>query len=285
MAEVRDELARIAAGRTGDTTTVLLARTELRSDAPGRSSTEVLASDGQPAAGAGAAASNPPTKTFDEPARPETAAQAPPPADPTPPPVAPAARPAPERRRRRGAGLWVAAGLLAVALVGLIAFLATRPEESGQNDDASATTSEATSPAEETTAEETTAEETTSEAAPTTDEEPTPTTTAAAADPLTAGAIEEFLASYHEQVITDPRGAYARTGPTLQGAISEDNYVEYWEQFSDVEVYDIEAADGQDTANGTLRWTRTDGSVETGRRLFTFVVQDGELILDSDRGA
>lgn len=41
MAEVRDELARLAAGRSGDTTTVLLARTDLR-PAGGRPRTEVL---------------------------------------------------------------------------------------------------------------------------------------------------------------------------------------------------------------------------------------------------
>ncbi|WP_448642132.1 protein kinase domain-containing protein [Geodermatophilus sp. URMC 63] len=44
MTEVRDELAKLAAGRDGDTTTVLLARTDLR-PAPGRSRTEELAAD------------------------------------------------------------------------------------------------------------------------------------------------------------------------------------------------------------------------------------------------
>ncbi|MEX5718300.1 serine/threonine-protein kinase, partial [Geodermatophilus maliterrae] len=42
MTEVRDELAKLAAGRDGDTTTVLLARTDLRPD-PGRTRTDGLA--------------------------------------------------------------------------------------------------------------------------------------------------------------------------------------------------------------------------------------------------
>ena len=39
MTEVRDELAKLAAGRDGDTTTVLLARTDLRTASPGRNRT------------------------------------------------------------------------------------------------------------------------------------------------------------------------------------------------------------------------------------------------------
>jgi hypothetical protein len=157
----------------------------------------------------------------------------------------------------------------------------TRPDDPAQNNDASSTTSAATSSAAETTSEETT----TSEAAPTTTEAET-TTSAAAADPLSAGSKEEFLESYHQQVLTDPHGAYARTGPTLRAAISEDNYVEYWSQFSDVQVTDVDPSDGEDTATGTLTWTYADdGRKESGRHRFTFLVQDGQLILDSDRGA
>src|SRR3954469_16012599 len=45
MPEVRDELARLAAGRDGDTTTVLLARTDLGSSLPGRMRTAALPAD------------------------------------------------------------------------------------------------------------------------------------------------------------------------------------------------------------------------------------------------
>ena len=50
MAEVRDELAKLAAGRDGDTTTVLLARTDLRSDPPGRDRTATFVERGAAAA-------------------------------------------------------------------------------------------------------------------------------------------------------------------------------------------------------------------------------------------
>jgi hypothetical protein len=83
-------------------------------------------------------------------------------------------------------------------------------------------------------------------------------------------------------VLSDPRAAYARTGPTLQANISEENYVAYWEQFSDVRVSDIQAEDGNAVARATLELVYTDGTSEVAGHTFTFVVQDGELILDSD---
>src|SRR5688500_1736453 len=49
MHEIRDELAKLAAGRDGDTTTVLLARTDLRSSsAPGRNRTAAFPVGGMP---------------------------------------------------------------------------------------------------------------------------------------------------------------------------------------------------------------------------------------------
>jgi len=101
-------------------------------------------------------------------------------------------------------------------------------------------------------------------------------------DPLSADNIETFLTDYHAQVLTDPRAAYARTGPTLQANISEDNYVAYWEQFSDVRLSDIQASDGNNVATATMQLVYTDGSDETSQHTFTFIVQDGQLILDSD---
>ena len=297
MAEVRDELAPLAAGRGGDTTTVLHARTELRSETPARTRTGVFGTDGS-----GNGSGKPPTQRLDVPARSQGAAAAPgaeptaaPVADrPPPPPTAPA--PPESERRRRGGTVWLAAALLAVVLAGLLVLWVNRPDDTGG--DTASNSSPATSPAAETTAETRTTEPTTAEAttaeattteatsssgAPTSTAEPS--TTAAAANPLTAGNITDFLQSYHAQVLTDPRGAYARTGPTLRSAISEENYVDYWAQFSDVRVRDIEAVDGQATATGTLKYTYDDGRHESSRRRFTFVVEDGRLLLDSDVGA
>jgi hypothetical protein len=166
--------------------------------------------------------------------------------------------------------------LIAVALIGLILFWTLGmddPADTGARG-ASPTTSESAAPTSEQPepSAEPTAEETTAEA-----------TTSAPADPLSAANVTEFLQSYHQQVLSDPRGAYARTGPTLRDAIgSEDAYVEYWSQFSDVVISDIQAVDGQTTATATLELRYPDGTSESGSHQFTFVVQDGQLILDSD---
>jgi hypothetical protein len=142
------------------------------------------------------------------------------------------------------------------------------------------------------TASTTTADRTTDEADETDADEPEPEPTAAdepaddappPGDPLSAVTIEQFLGDYHEQVLTDPRAAYARTGPTLRAHISEDDYVAYWSQFSDVRLSDIQATDGQDTATATMELVFDDGRPsEVSRRIFTFLVENGRLILDSD---
>jgi serine/threonine protein kinase len=285
MAEVRDELAKLAAGRGGDTTTVLLARTDLGT--PGRPRTEAF--PGQPTAGqdsdrfpAAAAPPEPPTRTWDQTTSSEPMATPEPAAQPvvsrTPPP-SPAAPTAPHEdggRRKRGA-VWLAAALLAALLAGLLVLFVNRPEDTGNQDDAASSSSAATTSADAGT----TSAETQASDPPATSSQAS-ATSAAAGDPLAADNIEAFLQSYHEQVLSDPRGAYARTGPTLRANISEDNYVSYWGRFSDVNVSDIEAADGQPTATGTLEWIYTDGSSESATRLFTFIVRDGQLVLDSE---
>src|SRR4051812_32602925 len=96
MPEVRDELAKLAAGRDGDTTTILLARTDLGSAAPGRTRTTSFPAG--PAAAVQTATPPPPPPAPPTP----VPAQAPPPAPaPAPAPVAP--RPS---GRRRGRALW-----------------------------------------------------------------------------------------------------------------------------------------------------------------------------------
>jgi hypothetical protein len=84
-------------------------------------------------------------------------------------------------------------------------------------------------------------------------------------------------------VLSDPAAAWARTGPTLRSAIgSEQAYIDYWGRFSDVVVSDIQASDGNDVATATLELRYPNGESETGSHRFTFLVQDGQLILDSD---
>ncbi|SFO11091.1 Serine/threonine protein kinase [Geodermatophilus obscurus] len=187
MTEVRDELVRLAAGRDGDPTTVLLARTALGA-APGRTRTADLPSGRSPGAAAVAPsppagpppeAVDPPTPVspptlVDEPA-PAAAAQ-PAPAPPAaaspgtdPPPAAPAPdRPAPRPAplvvpRRRGRRPLLVA--LAVALVVLAAslgtWLAVRDDGSGGEASADPGTSSSEAPADDSPAGDTAAGEST----------------------------------------------------------------------------------------------------------------------------
>jgi hypothetical protein len=125
MVQVRDELAQLAAGRDGDTTTVLLARTKLRSST-NRQRTEQFATDAAPPA-------------------------------PAPPATPPSSRPRPvaagtaRPRRRRP---WLVAALVLVALLaGGTVWLTTRGGDPGTTADAGGTptsgadTAPATAPA------------------------------------------------------------------------------------------------------------------------------------------
>jgi hypothetical protein len=271
MPEVRDELAMLAAGRDGDTTTVLLGRTDLGSAGPGAHPTAVF-----PTAEATPAPPPPPPAMSSPPTRTDAAGV---PGEPARPP----ARPAREPGRRRGRALWVLAGLVAVVLAGLIAFwvIALDPDDSADAQGTASATSESPEPTQD-GAEQTTAENTEPPESTEPTEQGTTTDGTAEAEPLSAAAITDFVVGYHEQVLTDPRSAYARTGPTLRNAISEGNYVAYWDQFSDVVVSDIQASDGQPTATATMELRYPDGTSETATHTLTFLVQDGELLLDSD---
>jgi serine/threonine protein kinase len=268
MPEIRDELARLAAGRGGNTTTVLLARTNLRSSTPGRSRTTAFPAGAEQ--DGGSPASPPRTLTSPGPQADKSPTSAPAAPAPAPPPASPPA----ERGRKRGRALWLAAALVTAVLAGLIAFVVTRPDDQAPSTEASSPTSSSSS-VEPT-------EQTTSADAEPTSEQPVPDD-APPADPLAAENITAFLQDYHRQVLSDPRAAYARTGPTLRANISEENYVGYWSAFSDVILTDIRATDGQRTATAVMELVYDNGERESGTHEFTFIVgDDGELILDSD---
>jgi hypothetical protein len=270
MTEIRDELAALAAGRGGNTTTVLLARTNLRANAPGQTQTAAFPFDpendgGPPPGAAGAAGAAPAAAGATSGAAGAARAGA-----------------APTKARRsattpRGRALWIAAALVAAMLAGLIAFVLTRSDDQDPS-------TEANSPAVSSPSAEPTAEDPggSSDDAGSSGEQPV-TDDAPPADPLAATTITAFLQEYHRQVLSDPRGAYARTGPTLRSLISEDDYVAYWDDFSDVRLSDIQAVDGRNTATAFMELVYTSGATESARHEFTFIVgEDDRLILDSD---
>ncbi|WP_346621336.1 serine/threonine-protein kinase [Blastococcus montanus] len=294
MTEVRDELARLAAGHGGDTTTVLLARTDLRPSS-GPAGTAVFAAG---AAGSEAAASEaPPT-----PIPPAARMPVPPPATARHPwPAGSGAAPAgsggprtsPDGRRRRGvwAGLGVAAALL---LGGGAVWLGTSGDPDPGDTAAGASPSVVTEAPQ------------TSEPAPVTEEppapEPEPTTPPPPevddedededrdeddgrnGDPLSERNVRDFVREYHRLVLEDPAAAWERTGPTLRDSISFENYVSFWEGFDDVKVRDVDLEESGNTATADFEYRYPDGEREREEHRLTFRVgEDGQLLLDSDR--
>jgi serine/threonine protein kinase len=297
-AEVRDELARLAAGRDGDPTTVLLARTALRSSTD-RARTEELSSGALPAVGAGvAAATAAPARDTDTPAIQDATAAPPGPPPPRtegPSPV----RPAAPGRRRRGPVL-VALVLLAVLLVGGgVVWLATRGD-TGTSADAAAPSSapappstpaaEETAPASETTAAETTAPEST--APESTEPEPAPSTSEEApeSDPPSddpAAVVEQTLGRYYGLLPDDPDAAYALAGPYLRSQAGPGYYRDFWEPWADVRLQEVrgvqQSGDGVITATTEVAFTGDDGSELVEVHQLRLVQGDGgDWLVDLD---
>ncbi|MGY1698615.1 protein kinase domain-containing protein [Geodermatophilus sp. SYSU D00766] len=301
MGEVRDELARLAAGRDGDPTTVLLARTALGA-APSRSRTAQLEPDPPLPVGPPAEAVDPPTPVAPVPVPPDTLAG--PPAgdrsDPDPPEPAPAGPPprsgplvGPRRRRRRP--LLV---VLAVALVALVAlggtWLATR---GGSADPDGGTSAGATSSAPADTtgepsgdggapADGSSAGEPSAESPPPATDSPSaesPPAEEAPADPDTEA--RETLEQYYALLPGDTAGAYELTGPTLQSRASYGYYEDFFGRWSEVNLLDVR--DVTDRGDRITATTQVE-FLNPGERLVethavTFVrADDGRLLIDLD---
>ncbi|SDC40376.1 Serine/threonine protein kinase [Geodermatophilus telluris] len=302
MTQVRDELAKLAAGRDGDTTTVLLARTDLRPGTP----------DGERSGGA---APLPPVS-------PPTPAGVPAPvpvAEPDPPTEAgaaqrgdtrtdlPAGEPAPAagppaehpgplvgaRPRRRRPLLVALLALVVLAVGGGLLWAGLR--DGGADPQAGAGTSSSAAPSgtdgaatgtptpetPQPSAEETTAEpapETTSASAP-----PAATTAPAAADPATEA--QQTLEQYYALLPGDTAAAYDLTGPTLQSRASYGYYEDFFSRWSDINLLDVRDVVEQGdviTATTDVEFLAPgDRLVET--HAVTFVRgDDGRLLIDLD---
>jgi serine/threonine protein kinase len=280
MTEVRDELARLAAGRDGDPTTVLLARTILRSSTNRQRTTE-WATGAAPAVGAGVAGDAvqgaPPIQRAPAPSA-------------TPPPAAardatPPSRPASVvtggARRRRP---WLVAALALVLLLagGGALWLTTRGDQPGTTADAGSTPSptQVGEPPSSAAPESSSAEADTATSAPDDDAGNAP------ADAPEAVA-EDTLSEYYALLPDDPDAAYELTGPTLRDAASRDYYRDFWSPWSEVElaeVRDVEEQDGVITATTEVRFTRDDGSAEIELHEVRFARSDDDRwLVDLDR--
>jgi hypothetical protein len=282
--EVRDTLAALVAGHEGDTTTVLLARTNLRSAAAGRTPTEVSPRE------SAAAVADPQVPVAVPPVPPSSItprpATAPAPAPPAPQTSTPPPAVDDRGRRRRVPALWLVVGLVALLIAGLITFLVIQggtgsPTATGSGTSSATTPATASGAA---TAGSTAAASISSEAASSSSAAPKPPPTAAAGGggSLTASNIRNFLTSYHQLVISDPHQAYTETGPTLRASESEPNYVNYWGQFSRVRLSNIQATDGQRTATATVTFTYQNGRQLVEHHRFTLLQRGNSLVLDSD---
>lgn len=285
MVEVRDELAKLAAGRDGDTTTVLLARTDLRSSAPGRNRTAAFPVD--PATPPPTPPPNPPpTRTTPTPDPAPAAAAAPagagtaaavadrPPVQ-APPASPPAPPPAPRRKRRRGA--WIAAAVAAVLAVGLVLLLVLDPF-GGDDGGTEAQESPTTSAAPSTTAEPSPTEDEGggTEASETTTDDSGPGDGEAAGDPVAA--VNSFFAL----VPDDLEAAHALTSPDFQAEFPLERFSGFWGDYADVQISNVQAED-ETTALVDITYVEPNGTTSTERHRVTFVRgEDGRLLLDQD---
>jgi serine/threonine protein kinase len=314
MPEVRDVLVKLAAGRDGDPTTVLLARTDLQTPR-GRNRTTRFAAEPQ--------RTGPPTAVqpvvapVDAP--PDPLAGQDPPALPDPPPPGPGpesvpgpssdpttpgpsgqdtARPVPlvgPRKRRRGP-LLVAALVLLVALAALGTWLALRSVDGGSpaadptspGPTGAATSGSVDPPAEPAPGSEEAGGEAAEEpAGETTQEAPATGSGEPSSDPAPdpAAEVRQTLEEYYEYLPGDPDSAYAMTGPSLRSRASPSYYRDFfgrWDEVSLIDVQDVTDRGDSLTATSRVEFVRPgERLVET--HAVTFVRgDDGGLLVDLD---
>jgi outer membrane biosynthesis protein TonB len=286
MPEVRDELAKLAAGRNGDTTTVLLARTDLGSNAPGRNRTTAFPADGASANSTATPVPPPPTSVNPPPTRTDTREREtadPPAAAPvhaTPPAAVAVApqradvRPPREAGRRRGRALWMLAGVVVAVLAGLIVFWAIALDGDGSDpSDAAGATTTSAEPTDE--AEETTAEQ----SSPSTGQ----SSTSSESEPAAAGDPAQAATNFFALIPDDLDAAYQLTSPEFQANTPFGNFSGFWDDFSSVQIGNVRAEDDT-TALVDITYVRPDGSSETEPHRIRFVAgDDGRLLLLDDR--
>jgi serine/threonine protein kinase len=315
MEQVRDELAKLAAGRDGDTTTVLMARTDLRSP-PRRAGTAQMSSQRPPAPtpvppipppiAAAVAPQNSPRPPTQEPARAPSSEPSPDPV-PAPAPAAAAAaarsqaEPVRGRRRSRRLLTLLVSGALVVAAAVAAGIVLLGRDDGGAGSTAQGGTSQGDT-SQGGTSQGGTSQGGTSQSAsrgtassPATgssSESSAPSSSApaatsgngsAAAGAPTADDVRSAITGYYGLLPDDAAQAYELTGPTLRAAESRDNYIAFWNRFSEVRLGPVSATDGRLVATGRVTYVEN-GSPKVEQHTFTLIRgDDGRLLIDSDR--
>ncbi|WP_222262269.1 serine/threonine-protein kinase [Modestobacter marinus] len=280
MPEVRDQLAQLAAGRDGDVTEVLNARTALP---PTVADLRAVSGDAPPPTSA--LAGGPPTAVGSVFAEPPAAPPGEPSAMAGPPRSAAPRSPAAPARRR---GVLVAA-LILVLLAGLVTagvlWVNRDPADGGapaaQSSSAPRSTPAPSTPAPSSTAAPSTTEQTTSSSAPPTTTEPSPPPAPA---PDTAAEVQQAVTNYYALLPDDPEAAWEQTGPRLRAQVGgRGDYIAFWSRFRSVELGAVQAQDGSLVATAPVTFREEDGSVSAERHEITLVRDDdGRLLIDYD---
>ena len=96
--------------------------------------------------------------------------------------------------------------------------------------------------------------------------------------------LESFVKSYYSNVTKDTDRTWDQLSPRMQSfARGREGYDAFWKTIDKVRVNQVRAYASGTKASVDLTFTRNDGSTSTETHQFTFVTQDGDYLIDSDR--
>ncbi|NMM35405.1 MAG: serine/threonine protein kinase [Phycicoccus sp.] len=96
--------------------------------------------------------------------------------------------------------------------------------------------------------------------------------------------LESFLKSYYSNVTKDTDRTWDQLSPRMQSfAGGREGYDDFWKKIDKVRVNEVRAYDSGTKASVGLTFTRDHGGTSTETHQFTFITQDGDYLIDSDR--
>jgi serine/threonine protein kinase len=96
--------------------------------------------------------------------------------------------------------------------------------------------------------------------------------------------LESFVKSYYSNVTKDTDRTWDELSPRMQSfARGREGYDAFWKTIDKVRVNQVRAYASATKASVDLTFIRNDGSTSTETHQFTFVTQDGDYLIDSDR--